>query len=332
MTASNEPATAKRGMVLRLLWLVVRGLVSVLGIATALTLLARSHWLADLCANLRVQQCLALAAALAVCLVARQWRWAVAVSFCLAIHVPWFLPAAPVETQVDAESEPLTITFANVLTRNQQHEDIVADVLRSDPDMFVILELSHSLAKTLDAHVKDSHSHSVVRPMDRSNFGIGLYSRLPLEEYEVFTLNTKIESIAAKIRVNGKVHWIFATHPLPPIGRIRYRVRNEHLQQLAAKIRETVNDPSVPTILVGDLNLTPWSPHFDSFQETSGLRRATTGFDVTPTWYRFPAFPFGLVLDHALISEEVICQAHDVGPASGSDHRSVTVTLAVARD
>ncbi len=81
---------------------------------------------------------------------------------------------------------------------------------------------------------------------------------------------------------------------------------------------DSASEPTLPVILVGDLNLTPWSPHLATFEQASHLRRAVTGWNLTPTWYRFPAFPFGLVLDHALISEHLICNRHQVGSDMGS--------------
>ena len=164
--------------------------------------------------------------------------------------------------------------------------------------------------------------------MDGGNFGIGLYSRHQIVESTVFTLNTEIESIDATISAHDKEYRIFATHPVPPMGSRGYRSRNDHLKQLAMLVRETEPDISEKRIIVvGDLNLTPWSPHFAAFEQASGLRRASDGFSITPTWYRYPLFPFGLVLDHALISSGLSCVDHVIGPDIGSDHRSVTVTL-----
>ena len=299
-----------------------------LALATLATLFAQSHWLSDLLANLRIQQCLALLTMLLVCLTFRKWAWLAVTACCLAIHVPWFLPASPSTRSSRSQADPLIITVTNVLTYNQRHEDIVADVLSQNPDVFAVLELSSSLAEVFRSRCSDSYPHAIVRPMDRGNFGIGLYSRLPFEESEVFTLNTEIESISAVIQHRGKRFRIIATHPLPPIGLSGFQLRNEHLSKLPSVIRaEAIKDPETPIVLVGDLNLTPWSPHFARFENQSGLRRASKRFSITPTWYRYPMFPFGLVLDHALVSNGVACSKYVVGPDTGSDHRSVTVTL-----
>ncbi len=267
------------------------------------------------------------------CLAFRKWAWVAVTCCCLVIHIPWFLPATPSTSSSRSQADPLTITVTNVLTSNQRYEDIFADVLSQNPDVFAVLELSSSLAEVLRSRCSDSYPHAIVRPMDRGNFGIGLYSRLPFEDSEVFTLNTEIESISAAIQHRGKRFRIIATHPLPPIGLSGFQLRNDHLAQLAFVIRaETIQEPETPIVLVGDLNLTPWSPHFSRFENQSGLRRASERFSITPTWYRYPIFPFGLVLDHALVSNGVACSKYVVGPDTGSDHRSVTVALSSDSD
>ena len=45
---------------------------------------------------------------------------------------------------------------------------------------------------------------------------------------------------------------------------------------------------AIPVVLLGDLNLTPWSPLFLELQSRSGLVRGISDFSLEPTWYRFP--------------------------------------------
>lgn len=297
--------------------------------ATLVTLLAPYHWLPDLLANLRLQQVLALLVAQVMWVVHRQRCWAVMPLGCLAIHLLWFLPALNALDEPPLRAERLTITLANVLTQNRQHEKVIRDLLAHEPDVIIILELGAALTAKLNRCTQADYPHRILRPQDRGNFGIGLYSRHPIETSEVFTLNTSVESIAATICAPDGRYQIVATHPVPPIGDTGYRLRNEHLRQLATMLHEeAVHAPDLPRVLAGDLNLTPWSPHFAGFERLSGLQRAGKGLDFTPTWYRYPLFPFGLVLDHMLISPNLACVSHTIGPDIGSDHRSVTVTVA----
>ncbi len=326
--ARNDTGEPSHALV-KVAWTLCRTFVALLSGTTLLTFFATRHWLADLLANLRIQQLLALLVVAGFCIAFRRWGWLTIMSICLSVHSIWILEAIPIINEKSSDTNQMTITLANVLTQNHRYNDIVSEVLSQAPDVIVILELSSSLAHVFETDLAATYPHQIIRPKDRDNFGIGLYSRHPMEDHDIFQLNTEIESISATVSVRGKSYRIFATHPLPPIGQRNYELRNEHLRELALKIREyTDRNPEMPAVLVGDLNLTPWSPHFQFFETQSGLRRASSRFIITPTWYRYPYFPFGLALDHALIDENLTCQRHTVGSEMGSDHRSVTVRLA----
>lgn len=298
--------------------------------ASILTLFARVHWLADLLANLRVQQLIGLLATLVLCLLHRRPK-AIAIAVALiAVQIPWFVSASSqANTTQQTNHDTVSITFANVLTQNTRHREIIADLTSRNPDIIAVVELSSSLAAKLSTEITDEYPYTLLRRQDRGNFGIGLLSKYPFRDQQVFELNVPIESIAATVTIADQDYRIFVTHPLPPMGRSAFADRNLQLKQLADRVSTfQTHSPQTAVVLVGDLNLTPWSPFFADVEQSSGLVRAGERFDITPTWYRYPGFPFGLVLDHGLISDHLSCLSHLVGPDIGSDHRSITLTLA----
>ncbi len=303
--------------------------VVLIGVTVA-TGFARYHWWADLLANLRVQQVLVLVGVLMLFLISRQWKWCVVVGLMIAIHVPWFASAFPVRSKVQPNASDLRITLANVFTRNGRHDKIAADIVSRNPHVIVILELSSSLAQNLSDELGESHPHRILYPDDAGNFGIGLFSALAINESNLFDVDESIGVKSIEAAIGG--YRIFATHPLPPMSPVGFAARNRHLRQLASRIGDHQRRfPKEPIVLVGDLNVTPWSPYFADFEEQSGLRRAIGGIDFVPTWYAFDWFPLGLVLDHAMISRGFRCVDHRVGAKIGSDHRSVTVDLVPAK-
>jgi endonuclease/exonuclease/phosphatase (EEP) superfamily protein YafD len=109
-----------------------------------------------------------------------------------------------------------------------------------------------------------------------------------------------VPSVVAEVNWAGQRFQLIGTHPLPP-GTARYSAeRNEQLEKLAEHVRRI----SGPTVLVGDLNMTPWSPYFTGLLADSGLRDASKGSGVTGSW---PAFlPIGRIpIDHCLVSPGV---------------------------
>ncbi len=322
------------GFLLRIVLTVSMLLIGVVAFTTVATWIATSNWLADLCANLRIQQVIGLFGLSLVFALYRRWR-CLALSILLVIlHLPSFGNLGVAEPSVPPRKPRLVVMTANVWTPNRQHDAIAEQIHQSDADVVAVLELGTPLHQYLEDKLVMSYPHQFAFPQDNGNFGIGLYSKHPLADTEAFTLNIgSILTLAATVEVSALKYRVIATHPLPPMGKEGFANRNEHMRDLAEKIRSQKNSYSdSPMIVMGDLNLTPWSPLFDRFEANSKLRRATCGLGITPTWYSHSggSFPFGLVLDHVLISDDLDCVSHQVCDAMGSDHRAVIVGVVAA--
>ncbi|MDG1895442.1 MAG: endonuclease/exonuclease/phosphatase family protein [Fuerstiella sp.] len=305
--------------------------IAAIAVVTLLSLFAQDFWLGDLSANLRVQWVVGLIATGFVASVYRRWRWLALHVLMLAVHLPFFGSLVQ-QTSSNAMTPAITVTTANVFTSNTDYVAIAGELRSTDADVIAVLELSSGLRKYLANAFRDDYPFSLVDSQDNGNFGIGLYSRHEFESAKLTYFNDEsIQSIVAGLTVNGRRCQIVATHALPPIGKGGFSHRNRHLQLLAKEVQSLQKQaPGVPVIVMGDLNLTPWSPVFTSFANAAELQRASHAFNCDPTWYRYPVFPFGLVLDHVLATKELTCSSYDVGPDIGSDHRFVTVCLAVA--
>jgi endonuclease/exonuclease/phosphatase (EEP) superfamily protein YafD len=217
------------------------------------------------------------------------------------------------------------VFLANVLTHNQNHDQVIAQIRAAGPDVIAILELNSDLEKALNQQLATSHPYVVSESQDNGNFGIGLWSRFPLANERVFHLNTPIlPSIEADVQLPSRAIHLVATHPLPPMGARNFNHRNKHLALLGQRIQEQFRgDPAESVILLGDLNLTPWSPLFHDFLAATDLQNSAAGGGLQPTWYRWNAFPFGLVLDHGLHSGNLRCRERKILPPNGSDHRAL---------
>lgn len=307
------------------------GLTKTAILATAfpvlLAFLARSWWVADIAANLRIQWLATALCGLAVMVSLNQPRW-VFLSCLLIVGVTpaiWSGYAIP-QTNDTVEPDLIVATF-NVLSDNSRLADVVRQIEESDADVIAVLELTTALQQKIRDELLSTYPYFVERPMDEGNFGIGLYSKTEL--YAANTLRVageRVDSIEAGIQVSSKVVQIIATHPVPPVGRVGFERRNQQLAELARHIsgRQTADRDSA-VIVVGDLNLTPWSPLFHDFCDSAAVRRV--GGSVTPTWYARPVFPCGLVLDHILVSKNFECLDYDTFGDSGSDHRLVRAAL-----
>jgi endonuclease/exonuclease/phosphatase (EEP) superfamily protein YafD len=157
------------------------------------------------------------------------------------------------------------------------------------------------------------------------NFGIAAFSRVPWTNAVVAQLGSAgLPSIVADLSMSGQSIHFIGTHPLPP-GTASYSAqRNEQLKELAGHVAGVTN----AVVLVGDLNTTPWSPHFTGFLKGCGLRDASKGSGVSGSW---PAFlPIGKIpIDHCLVSPEIGVASRRPGPSVGSDHLPLIWNLTI---
>lgn len=156
------------------------------------------------------------------------------------------------------------------------------------------------------------------------NFGIGLFSRLPLERAEVVYVGAAgVPSIVARIRTAAGPLTVVATHPLPPGGAVYTQLRDEQLERLPDLL-----PTAGAALLVGDLNVTPWNRNFRLLLARTGLRDSSKGRGVQPTW---PAesLLFAIPLDHCLHTPDIAILRKEIGENVGSDHYPVIVDFAM---
>ncbi|MCA9060903.1 MAG: endonuclease/exonuclease/phosphatase family protein, partial [Planctomycetaceae bacterium] len=294
--------------------------------ASIITLAARSFWLADLIANLRVQLVLGLLLTMALSIGLRRWRWLCLTSLLLCWQASWLFPAFVTGDVPAAERgtvSRLPVCTVNVLTSNRQHAAIIRQLRSCDADVVAVLELSNDLAERINGELSDQYPHRHLLPQDDGNFGIGLLSRTPLTAIETVSFSQwHLLSIDAEIQTGAQAVRVIATHPIPPMSRDNFHDRNRHLN-LLREYAATSAQEGHPVIIVGDLNLTPWSPVFRDWCRKFELQDASAASGLTPTWYRYPLFPFGLMLDHGLCTGGLDGRRVAVLDDMGSDHRAV---------
>lgn len=142
---------------------------------------------------------------------------------------------------------------------------------------------------------------------DSSPFALAVFAREPLVACDIF-FPGEYPAIRAVLR-DGRV--LYAAHPPPPINADLASARVDYLRTLADRLAAENS-----TLLVGDLNSSPYSPHYRALLHDADLRATTR--NILPTW-----LPLGLNLDHALVRHG---RAHSKAlPWHTSDHRPLHI-------
>lgn len=197
---------------------------------------------------------------------------------------------------------------------NNPHLDKESAFLQSlDADLLLLAEAGERwqpyLAK-LNKHYPYGCAHKADSP-----FALQVLSRLPLASCQVIPIHfSGLDFPSIRVQTTDR-RVIFLLHPPPPLSRRFAHARNHYLQLTATLIRQE----TLPTLVVGDLNNTPFSPLFRRFITDADLSHHT--YRALPTWR-----PYFLPIDHVLTrkDDKTTIDVHALA-WQDSDHRPLFV-------
>lgn len=227
----------------------------------------------------------------------------------------WTITPLPSVNDSANPAEPtLQIVSYNLLFSNAQQQQESAWIEKLPADVIFLTEVSTEwqyYLKTLEENTQHCSQY-----ID-SPFGIALYSRVPLEQCDVLYQegNNTFPYIRAELP-SGLV--IYGIHPPPPLGRQLASERDEMLQYLAQQIAQEKDD----VIVLGDMNITPFSPLFRDFTRKAQLQLSSPR--GRPTWR--PGF---LPIDHILVHNLQAVRETGTFSWQGSDHRAIWLRYAL---
>jgi len=298
----------------------LRSTFLLLGIAVTAAAAAPLGWPFELFVHFRLQYA-AAAVALAV-LLAWQRHHVLALA---ALLVAAWQGLPPAQRALAAEpgacgGPSFTVVTANLRYRNLGQARFV-DWLRTDPaDLLVVQEVTPDWERALGALPGYPHRYLLARA---DPYGIGVLSRWPLESVSAVDFaGDGLPSLTGLALIEGRPVRFIGMHTHWPILPALARARDVSLRRAAAAVRAD----RLPTVLLGDLNLTPDAPVFARLLDESGLRDTVAGPRWQPTW-QAGFWPLALRIDHVLVSRELCVDRAQVGPSIGSDHRPVIARL-----
>lgn len=297
----------------------LRLLLIAVWIVAGLSFAGRLNWLFDnLTAFVLQFAALAVLFALQFALLKAR-RWALfSIVLAIAHGVRLWQPSY----EATAAGPTFEIVTANVKTSNREFDRFLRFVRRESPDVLVVIEIDDGWAAALES-LSDEYPHHVIEPRI-DNFGIALLSRVPLSDTRIeYFGDAGVPTIVARLALEGgEPVTVVATHPFPPV---RSAVAADRNQQLAA-IADFTASATGEVIVMGDLNVAPWSPYFQSLLRDGKLHDSRRGFDLQPTW---PAFcpPLMTPIDHVLTSGGLAVIERRTGTPVGSDHLPVVARI-----
>jgi endonuclease/exonuclease/phosphatase (EEP) superfamily protein YafD len=303
--------------------------LAVVAITTVMAQFARVAWLGELAVNFRMQYLLVavVVACAAACI--RHRRLALLAMFVVAPNawfvVPRALPMLVPESEASAIEARVSLISLNLHYRNSRHEQ-VREYLRSrNPDLLVLSELTPEWRSELRQFMA---GYPYWMSLDRTNpWGLGVFSRFPLRDASATNLGASgsVNVVATVVLPSGDLDLV-AVHLQSPGTPRRAALRNQQLANLATLLQEKNHGNGPRRLLVGDLNVTPYSPRLSDLLTSTGMqlsRPAGAWLGTWPTWMP----PLRVAIDHCISDPAVTVSHVERGPWVGSDHFPLEITL-----
>ncbi len=312
----------------------LRRLPTTLGLAAAATACAAAaplQWFLELFSHFTPHWAAAtfVLAVAFVALEAPRWAFAAIVVTVANILLVVLNFVPPKEPNRSAAGPRLGILHLNVNLGHSDPRRVVDYVLNHADrfDVLVLIETAPAWTSELK-RLEQTYPHSVLA-LEDSPWGIAVFSKVKPLENIIVEAPDGVRHSEMRIALPGRARpvTIYGLHPAPPITALLAGARNAKLDEIARRVRSHSGESA---IVVGDFNLTPYSPYFQRFSAVSGLRPARGGALASSTWPgSLAAVWLGIPIDHTFVAPDVDVFAHGVGPNLGSDHLPVEVTLAL---
>lgn len=224
-----------------------------------------------------------------------------------------------------------TLLHFNLLGEyNKDKTTFFEQINQEKPDVVFVSELCGGWENDLDGKMQSQFAYC--DDIDKGSF-LRIYSKFPIIEKRMLVSEFDHRArLLVKISHPqiGPLSFILV-HPIFPLGKpIFFEERNKEFAQYASDIKSL----STPAMIVGDLNCTPWSPHFDKILKDCHLKDSERGFGVQPS-FPAPGLPLMYVpllpIDHVLVSDKVFVKERKLLKHAGSDHFPLLVRLYVEK-
>lgn len=253
----------------------------------------------------------------------RKINWLIVCLGIAAVHTLQFISLYyPQDIKRDgSDLKTLSVLSINVLRANDEYDKVLEQIEKYQAELVV---LSETDSLWVDALLPEMDEYPfVIYRTRKDNFGISLFSKIPLDSahiQEFGELNTP--ACIANISLGEDTVGIIGVHPRAPESLFHFNERNETFDRLVLD-REVFPEN---LIVMGDMNITSYSPYFHSFLKGMHLKDSRKGWGLQHSW---PAnwFPFQIAIDHCLISQRWDVLHREIGEPVGSDHLPLYLVL-----
>lgn len=317
-----DSAIASFGRTFGGLGLLTIGFMCTLG--TILGFFGRKWWAFDTLANYRLQYGIALIAV--GILYGMIFTRSSSVIFLaagvlnLGLVAPFFI-GSPAEPESD---EALKIMSFDVASSVSNRNDILRYIDQSEADIVFLLNTSDAWIGVIRSAAIDYELEAAI-PGDLFA-GTTVLSKEPVTVEVIRVGRIRDLLVRVETQLGDQDVAVYAVHARSATSEPRTAQRDEMLAELAIRVAAE----STPTIVVGDLNASPWSYAFSDLKKTGDLVDSMEGHGFQASWPTSLWVWLRVPIDHMLHTSDLTVVNRALGPDLGSRHSPLIVTVGLA--
>lgn len=224
------------------------------------------------------------------------------------------------------DGERVTVMAANVYAYNEDNAGMRRALAEAGADILLTVET------TLEAFPEDSelaelYPYRVGYRTFRKNLGAVLWSKFPIIKPGPEPADTENpDAVRAIVEIApGKTLSVLGVH----LAHVAIGNQRGEIEELAG----LVQDLPAPHVIMGDFNATAWSWGMNRAETLTEARRVKgvirTWHGVYPTPLGSIPEPFGISIDHILVSDGIGAEQAERIHIPGSDHAGIRTVLSV---
>ncbi len=234
----------------------------------------------------------------------------------------------PAPASNGAGADRLRILYANCLFGRIAAEKVLASAPDGPPDLIGLVEAPLLVSESLRSKYPYVVSFGGRFTVEEYQ----IYSRFPILEILPLKTTVPFPTVGVKIKVSDRSApvTVWLVHAPGPHFDHNLAMRRTYVDALA-KAMQTEG-----TVLVGDLNMSPWASDYRAAMRRWKLKSGAEGFGLHPTWLASESPIVGALfwstIDHVLHSGDLQMEEYQVLPSIGSDHRPLFASLLIPRE
>ncbi len=250
----------------------------------------------------------------------------------VSIHTYQFISPHALLSEAAASknlSASYRLSQANLSYYNPELNHFVTKLTEDERDIMVFFEFNRT-NKQLFNEIDPKLNSYGINEENVSSHGMAVMTKLDIisaNQLHFEKPNSAIISLILFDAKVGKKFRLIVLHPPSPRTEQTWARRNETLKQLQLLAKQ---DSQMPSIIVGDINVSPWSAYFPDLS------------DYTPCYYGQGYFSswslqgygdlglFSTQIDHCFYSKAWQLSNYKQVPIVGSDHQALMYELALA--